>query len=49
MEGVIREEMNEIPIPRPQVYHTYCQICNAQYDNFDEHIATDSHLRRAKN
>ena len=49
MEGVLREEMYNIPIPRPQVYHTYCQICNCQYDNFDEHIATDSHLRRAKN
>lgn len=27
-EGVFRDEADDIPMPRPQVYHTYCQICN---------------------
>ena len=37
-EGVYREDLDYIPVPQPQNYHNYCQICTVNYDNFDKHI-----------
>lgn len=36
-EGVWREN-HVITIPRPQDYHKFCQVCNINYESFDEHI-----------
>lgn len=50
-EGIFREKipMEEIEVPRPQANHCFCQICAVQFEDFDQHIQTESHLRRAKN
>ena len=47
-EGVTRDPLSFIPMPKPQTYHTYCQICNLNYEHFDEHIKSDSYLRKAR-
>ena len=48
-EGVFREDLSHIPVPRPQSYHTYCQVCNEMYVDFEQHVAQESHKTRAKN
>ena len=47
-EGVYREAGNIITMPKPQTYHTYCQICMNNYEDFELHIKTDKHARNAK-
>ena len=47
-EGVRRED-ETIAVPKPQSNHCFCQICYIAYEDFDEHIAKESHQRRAKN
>ena len=36
-EGAQREH-RVIEIPKPQTYHTYCQICMVNYEDYDEHV-----------
>lgn len=48
-EGVYREDLDCIPVPQPQNYHNYCQICASTYDNYEKHILTDFHLRKSRN
>ena len=47
-EGVYRENLGDIPVPKPLDYHNYCQICNEVYENFDDHIASDQHQITSK-
>ena len=47
-EGVFREAGNIITMPKPQTYHTYCQICMNNYEDFETHIKTEKHNRQAK-
>lgn len=47
-EGVQREQ-KIVEVPKPQTYHTYCQICMVNYEDFDEHVASAGHGTRAKN
>ena len=47
-EGAQREH-KEVEVPKPQTYHTYCQICMVNYEDYDEHVQNSSHITRAKN
>lgn len=48
-EGVFREDLDYIPLPQPQNYHNYCQICSVNYENYEAHIKSDFHQRKSRN
>lgn len=39
---------NEIQEPIPNVAHTYCQVCNDNYEDYLDHINSDTHKQRTK-
>ena len=39
----------DIPEPVPNGNHTYCQVCNENYENYLEHVKqNETHQNRAK-
>lgn len=47
-EGVFHEVIHEFPIPQPCSYHSYCQVCMKNYEDFETHVTSHSHLHRAR-
>lgn len=39
---------NTIEEPIPNVAHTYCQVCNDNYEDYLEHINSETHKLRTK-
>ena len=46
---MFREDLDCIPVPQPQNYHNYCQICVCTYENYEQHILTDVHMNKSRN
>lgn len=45
---VLAVHNSQIPEPLPNSNHTYCQVCNENYEDYLFHIKSDTHLMRAK-
>jgi hypothetical protein len=47
-KDMLVENNSSIPEPIPNVNHTYCQVCNENYESYIDHIKnSESHQRRS--